>query len=131
MSRAPDIRIALAAGAVLGGGVAARMLIEGLRGAAPARAIAGGMALAGVALCAWGLGRRRRWALWLSRALAAAAFGLGGLAASFHWDFWLWTSPTLRERIQAVLRLDVVLLLAVPLLWLLWSARPNVRSQFR
>ena len=131
MSRAAGLQVVIASGTVLGGWVAARVLIEGVRGAAPAWAAAGGMAPAGVALCAWGLGRRRRWALWLSRALAAAAFGLGGLAASFHWDFWLWMSPTLRERIQAVLKLDVVFLLAVPLLWLLWSARPDVRRRFR
>lgn len=130
LSRAASLRLVIAGGAVLGGLVGARILSEGFK-ADPAWAMGGGMALAGVALCAWGMWRRRRWALWLSRALAVAAFGLGCLASYFSWDFFLWTRPTLQQRMQAVLRPDVFLLLAVPLLWLLWSFRSDIRSQFR
>ncbi len=78
----------------------------------------------------FGLWHYRRWALVLSRFVALAAMGFGGYLAHFAWTFWLFQTPTLADRIFAVLRPQVSLFLFVPVLWLVLSFLPAINTKF-
>jgi hypothetical protein len=91
----------------------------------------GGLAiLAATTAAAWGMLQRRRWGLWLSGAVAVAILGVGGYAIRVAWTFWLFEEPTTADRIRAVLRPQIVMLIALPIGWLLGIRRPGVRQQF-
>ena len=78
----------------------------------------------------FGLWHYKRWALVLSRIVALAGSGFGGYLAHFVWTFWLFQTPSLQDRILAVLRPQVCLFLIVPILWLAVSFMPAVKTKF-
>lgn len=77
-----------------------------------------------------GLWYFKRWALWLSRAVALAALAFGIYIAHFAWTFWLFQTPTLRDRILAVLRPQISLYLILPVIWLIISFLPSFKGRF-
>jgi hypothetical protein len=83
-----------------------------------------------VFICFAGLWRSRRWALWLSWGLAAAALALGGYLVHFSWTFWIFETPTLMERILSVLHPRVSVLVIFPVAWLIYFTRPKIRALF-
>jgi len=85
--------------------------------------------IAGI-VCFWGLWRSRRWALWLSLALALAAFVWGCYLVNFVWTFWLFNAPTLTEQILNVLHPRVSVFVVFPAAWLIYFSRPKVRALF-
>lgn len=80
--------------------------------------------------CFAGLWRSKRWALWLSWALAAVALVWGCYLIHFVWTFWLFTAPTLAERIGNVLHPRVSVFVIFPVVWLLYFTRPKIRAMF-
>ena len=86
--------------------------------------------LAAAVISFFGLWHLKRWALVLSRFVAVAAMGFGGYLVHFAWTFWIFQTPTLTDRILAVLRPQVSLLLIMPLLWLVLSFLPVVKKFF-
>lgn len=115
---------------------AALALIAGARMAAAGERepfwVAGGVAtLLLTTLAAWGLWRLRRWALWLSWAIATGMLVLGGFGARFGWTFQPFQEPTLWSRaIDVLLNPTVMPFLACPMIWLAYFTRPGVRAQF-
>ena len=83
-----------------------------------------------VVTCFIGLWRSKRWALWLSWVLAVAALVWGCYLAHFVWTFWLFTSPTLMERIANVLHPRVSIFVIFPMAWLIYFTRPKIRALF-
>ncbi len=84
-----------------------------------------------VLVSSFGLWRMRTWALKLSWVLAVAAFAFGCYITHFRWTFWLFQEPTLLDRILAVLDPRASFYLAVPILWLAYSVRTQVRNSFK
>jgi len=84
----------------------------------------------GVCVCLWGMLRWRRWALILSYVLAAAVFVLGCFFGYFLWDFWLFTEPTLLERVESLLDIRLFLYLIGPVVWIIYFSRQSIRKQF-
>ena len=84
-----------------------------------------------VLVSGFGLWRMRAWALKLSWVLSAAAVVFGCYIMHFRWTFWLFQQPTLSDKILAVLDPRSSLYLAVPILWLLYSVRAQVRNSFK
>jgi len=80
--------------------------------------------------CFVGLWRSRRWALWLSWGLAAAALVWGCYLSHFVWTFWLFESPTLMERITNVLNPRVSVFVIFPAAWLIYFTRSKIRELF-
>jgi len=78
----------------------------------------------------FGVWHGKRWAFVLSRFVAVVALGFGGYFAHFVWTFWLFQTPTLTDRILAVLRPQVSLFLIAPIVWLVLSFLPAVRTKF-
>ena len=85
----------------------------------------------GVLASGHGLWRLRVWALKLSWALAVSAFAFGIYITHFRWTFWLFQTPSLSDRILAVLDPRGSLYLMAPALWLIYSCRHSVRLQFK
>ena len=83
-----------------------------------------------IAACFVGLWRSKRWALRLSWVLAAAALVWGGYLIHFVWTFWLFSSPTLAERITNVLHPRVSVFVIFPAAWLIYFTRPKIRALF-
>ena len=110
------------------GAYGAVVLMVGIR--EPAWVLGGMAALIGVGTSVWGMWRFRRWALRLSRILAAAALLIGGYWAHFAWTFWLFQEPTLWDRVRAVLNPLILLWLGGPLAWLAHFTRREVASWF-
>ena len=81
-------------------------------------------------VCFVGLWKSKRWALWLSWGLAAAALVWGCYLIHFVWTFWLFSSPTLGERIMNVLHPRVSVFVVFPVLWLIFFTRPKARAFF-
>ena len=81
-------------------------------------------------LCFVGLWKSKRWALWLSWGLAAVALVWGCYLIHFVWTFWLFSSPTLMERIAQVLHPRVSVFVIFPAVWLIYFTRPKVRDFF-
>ena len=91
----------------------------------------GGIALlAATTAAAYGMLQRRRWGLGLSGLVALAILGVGVYAVRFAWTFWLFEEPATADRIRAILRPQILLLVALPVAWLLGIRRPGVRQQF-
>lgn len=80
--------------------------------------------------CFAGLWRSKRWALWLSWGLAVAALGWGSYLIHFVWTFWIFSEPTLAERILNVLHPRVSVFVIFPVVWLIYSTRPKIRALF-
>ena len=80
--------------------------------------------------CFLGLWRLKRWALWLSWGLALAAFAWGCYLIHFVWTFWLFSSPTLMERIGNVLNPRVSVFVIFPILWLIYFTQPKTKAFF-
>ncbi len=80
--------------------------------------------------CFVGLWKSKRWALWLSWGLAVAAFVWGCYLIHFVWTFWLFSSPTLAERIVQVLHLRVSVFVIFPAAWLIYFTRAKIRAIF-
>jgi len=80
--------------------------------------------------CFVGLWKARRWALWLSWALAVAALAWGGYLIHFVWTFWIFAAPTLKEQIVNVLNPRVSVFVIFPAVWLVYFTRPKVRALF-
>jgi hypothetical protein len=72
----------------------------------------------------------KRWALWLSWVLAAAAFVWGSYLVHFVWTFWIFAAPTLMERIGNVLHPRVSVFVIFPAVWLFYFTRGKVRALF-
>ncbi len=105
------------------------VLMVGIR--EPEWVLGGLAALIGIVVSGWGMWRFRRWALWMSRTLAAAALALGLYWAQFAWTFWLFEEPTLWERVRAVaLNPFIVLWVAAPAAWLICFTRKDVTHRF-
>ena len=79
----------------------------------------------------FGLWRMRAWALMLSWLIAVFAFGFGCYMTHFRWTFWLFQTPTLLDKILAVLDPRTSLFIVVPVLWLIYSTRAQVRNQLK
>ena len=116
-----------------GGGLASYgtiVLMVGIR--EPEWVLGGLAALTGIAASGWGMWRFRRWGLWLSWGLAAAALILGCYWAHFAWTFWLFKEPTMWERVGAVALNPLILLwLGAPAAWLIYFTRPKIVARFR
>jgi hypothetical protein len=80
--------------------------------------------------CFVGLWKSKRWALWLSWALAATALVWGCTLIHFAWTFWLFSEPTLTERIANVLHPRVSVFVIFPVAWLVYFTRPKIRTLF-
>ncbi|MFH0985565.1 MAG: hypothetical protein V1882_08520 [Candidatus Omnitrophota bacterium] len=80
--------------------------------------------------CFIGLWKSKRWALWLSWVLAAAAFIWGCYLIHFVWTFWIFAAPTLMERIGNVLNPRVSVFVVFPAVWLFYFTRAKVRALF-
>ena len=87
--------------------------------------------LAAALVSTFGLWQRKQWALVLSRCVAVATFGVGCYLANFAWTFWIFQTPTLMDRILAVLRPQISLFIVLPVLWGVMSFRPDMTEQFR
>jgi len=81
--------------------------------------------------CFAGLWKSKRWALWLSWGLAAAALVWGCYLSHFVWTFWLFSAPTLTERITNVLHPRVSVFVIFPAVWLIYFTRSKVRALFK
>jgi hypothetical protein len=122
------MRMLMVAGGVLAS-YGTIVLMVGIR--EPEWVLGGLVALAGVGASGWGMWRFRRWALQLSWALAVAALAVGCYWAHFAWTFWLFTEPTLWDRVRAVaLNPLIVLWLGAPLAWLAYFTRSRIASWF-
>lgn len=127
--RLRSMTVLIILGAILGVWLSVRMILEtsgDLHWVIPSC-----VALIGVLLCAWGLLCLRRWALWLSWALALGVLGLGCFGVWFAWSFWLSEEPTLVDRVKAVLNPQVSLTVLCPILWLIYFTRAKIRAQFQ
>ena len=82
-------------------------------------------------LCAWGLWKRKHWALFLSLFLAVAAFGFGCYIIHFVWTFWIFEKPTFFDRLLSTLHPRVCVFILFPVLWALFFSRKSVRKQFQ
>ena len=111
-----------------GGAYAAVVLMAGIR--EPAWVLGGMAALIGVGTSVWGMWRFRRWALCLSWMLAAVAFAVGCYWAHFAWTFWLFTEPTVWDRVRAELNPIILLWWITPAAWLWYFTRPHVADRF-
>ena len=80
--------------------------------------------------CFAGLWRSKRWALWLSWGLALVALVWGCYLIHFVWTFWIFSSPTLMERIGNVLHPRVSVFVIFPVVWLIYFTRPKTRALF-
>ena len=80
--------------------------------------------------CFIGLWKSQRWALWLSWLLALAALVWGCYLVHFVWTFWIFTAPTLAERIVSVLHPRVSVFVIFPAVWLVYFTRPKIRTLF-
>ncbi len=80
--------------------------------------------------CFVGLWKSKRWALWLSWGLAVAAFVWGCYLIHFVWTFWIFSAPTLAERIVQVLHPRVSVFVIFPAVWLVYFVRREMRDQF-
>jgi hypothetical protein len=78
-----------------------------------------------------GMWKGKSGAFLLSRVLAVIMFGFGCWAANFAWTFWIFEEPTFADRVLAVAHPQISLYLIGPLAWLLASAFPSVRQQFK
>jgi hypothetical protein len=90
----------------------------------------GAFYFAGVLLCGWWLWNRRLWALKLSWLMALLALAFGSYIAYFRWTFWLFETPTLWDRMKAVLHPMVLFFVGCPILWLLYFTRSGIRKSF-
>lgn len=81
-------------------------------------------------VCFIGLWRSKRWGLWLSWALAAAAFAWGCYLVHFVWTFWIFEEPTFKEQVLNVLHPRVSVFVFFPAVWLVYFTRPKVRALF-
>jgi hypothetical protein len=81
-----------------------------------------------VLIAAWRLWQGNVWGLRLSWLLAAVGLGFGIYVAQFRWNFWLFQTPTLKDRILSLFHPTVLLYVGGPLLWLMVSTRSKFRS---
>jgi hypothetical protein len=81
-----------------------------------------------VLVAAWRLWKGNVWGLRLSWLLAAVALGFGIYVAQFRWNFWLFQTPTLKDRLLSLLHPTVLFYVGGPLLWLIVSTRSKFRT---
>lgn len=81
-------------------------------------------------VCFAGLRLFQKWAWTLSAGLAFIALGFGFYAAHFAWTFWIFEEPSFVDRVLALLRPQIFLFTAVPVLWLFWIFNPFNRKLF-
>ncbi|OGX39122.1 MAG: hypothetical protein A3C53_06280 [Omnitrophica WOR_2 bacterium RIFCSPHIGHO2_02_FULL_68_15] len=125
--QARRLKLVTALGGALGA-CGAMVLMVGIR--EPAWVLGALAALVGIGTGIRGLWRFRRWALYLSWMLAAAALAVGCYWAHFAWTFWLFTEPTPWDRVRAVLNPLILLWLGGPAAWLWYFTRRRVIDRF-
>ena len=81
-------------------------------------------------ICAWGLWKKKSWALVLSFLLALGALGLGGYLVHFVWTFWIFEKPSLLDRVLSTLHPRVSVFVLFPILWFLFFNRKSVKGKF-
>lgn len=123
------IRVIIAFG--LGGVLLSTGITVYIEGCLAPLGIIGAIVFAASVLCAWGMWRMRRWALKLSWFIALAVFVCGCYGVYFMWTFWMSGEPTLWDRIKSVLHPLVVMHFVLPVFWLIYFTRPNVKGQFK
>ena len=88
------------------------------------------LALPAVVLITWGMWGLKRWALWLSWVLATMALVPAPPMVFFGWAFGVFTLPFASGR-QAIDAFQFILLIAWPILWLVYFSRRSIRAKFR
>ena len=79
---------------------------------------------------AWGMLKFRYRAMLIGNFLAATFLAFGFYAAHFAWTFWIFQEPTVTDRIMALFRPQVFLLLAGPALWFIHFSKESTRRLF-